>query len=79
LTPLLLLLLLGTIDLGRMYADYVDLKHAARDGAGYGIVAPTDYTGMQNRVLAAGVPPARRGRRPAPAAARRSAARAWWR
>jgi Flp pilus assembly protein TadG len=55
-TPLLLLLLLGTIDLGRMYADYVDLKHAARDGAGYGILKPSDITGMKSRVLAAGVP-----------------------
>jgi hypothetical protein len=54
--PVLLLLLLGTIDLGRMYADYVDLKNAARDGAGYGILKPTDTAGMKSRVLAAGVP-----------------------
>jgi Flp pilus assembly protein TadG len=56
LTPLILLILLGTIDLGRMYADYVDLKHAARDGAGYGILKPTDTAGMTSRVLASGVP-----------------------
>lgn len=55
-TPLLLLILLGTIDLGRMYADYVDLKHGVRDGAGYGILKPTDKTGMKAAVLAAGVP-----------------------
>jgi len=55
-SPVLLLLLLGTIDLGRMYADYVGLKNAARDGAGYGILKPTDTAGMESRVLAAGVP-----------------------
>ena len=56
LTPVLLLILLGTIDLGRLYANYVDLKHAARDGAGYGLLKPTDTAGMKSRVLAAGVP-----------------------
>jgi Flp pilus assembly protein TadG len=56
LTPLALLLLLGTIDLGRLYANYVDLKHAARDGAGYGLIKPTDTAGMKSHVLAAGVP-----------------------
>ena len=54
--PMLLLLLLGTVDLGRAYADYVALKNAARDGAGYGILKPTDTAGMTSRVLAAGVP-----------------------
>jgi Flp pilus assembly protein TadG len=54
--PLLLLILLGTIDLGRAYANYVDLKNAARDGAGYGILKPSDTAGMKSRVLAAGVP-----------------------
>src|SRR5262245_41084986 len=55
-TPVLLLILLGTVDLGRAYADYVDLKNAARDGAGYGILKPADTAGMESRVLAAGVP-----------------------
>jgi Flp pilus assembly protein TadG len=54
--PLLLMILLGTIDLGRMYADYVDLKNGARDGAGYGLLKPTDTAGMKAAVLAAGVP-----------------------
>jgi Flp pilus assembly protein TadG len=54
--PLLLLLLLGTIDLGRMYADYVDLKGAVRDGAGYGQLAPSDTAGMISRVSRHGVP-----------------------
>ena len=55
-TPLALLLLLGTIDLGRLYADYIDLKQGAREGAGYGLIKPTDSAGMKSRVLAAGVP-----------------------
>ncbi len=55
-TPVLLLLLLGVIDLGRLYADYVDLKNGARDGAGYGILKPSDTTGMKSRVLSSGVP-----------------------
>ncbi|MEA2525179.1 MAG: hypothetical protein QOF73_2406 [Thermomicrobiales bacterium] len=54
--PVLLLLTLGVLDLGRLYADYVDLKTAARDGAGYGMMHPTDTAGMKSRVLGAGVP-----------------------
>jgi Flp pilus assembly protein TadG len=55
-TPLFLLILLGTIDLGRMYNDYVDLKNGARDGAGYGMLRPTDTDGIKAAVLASGVP-----------------------
>lgn len=54
--PLLLLLLLGTIDLGRLYADYTDLKGAVREGAGYGAYHPTDSAGIRARVLNHGVP-----------------------
>ncbi len=54
--PLLLLILLGTIDLGRLYADYTDLKGAVREGAGYGAYRPTDSAGIRARVLNHGVP-----------------------
>ena len=54
--PVLLLILLGTIDLGRMYADYIDLKAGVRDGAGYGQLSPNDTSGIRTRVLHAGVP-----------------------
>ena len=54
--PILCLLLLGTIDLGRMYFDYIDLKAGARNGAGYGTLKPDDTAGMENRVLNSGVP-----------------------
>jgi Flp pilus assembly protein TadG len=56
LTPVLCLIMLGTIDLGRMYFTYTDLKAASRNGARYGALAPTDYAGMQSRVLSSGVP-----------------------
>lgn len=54
--PLLLLLLLGTVDLGRLYADYTDLKGAVREGAGYGAYHPNDSAGIRARVLNHGVP-----------------------
>jgi Flp pilus assembly protein TadG len=54
--PLMLLLMLGTIDLGRMFFDYVELRNAVREGAGYGARMPGDTTGMRARVLAHGVP-----------------------
>lgn len=54
--PLLLLLLLGTIDLGRMFVDYVQMRNAAFRGARYGMTAPDDTAGIRDRVQAHGVP-----------------------
>jgi Flp pilus assembly protein TadG len=54
--PVMCLLMLGTIDLGRVYFDFVDLKAGARNGAGYGTLKPTDTAGMTSRVLSSGVP-----------------------
>src|SRR6266542_3411699 len=34
--PFLLLIMLGTIDMGRMFFDYVDLRSAAVEGAQWG-------------------------------------------
>jgi Flp pilus assembly protein TadG len=48
--PLLLLLLLGTIDLGRMFYYTVQLHNAVREGAGYGAHFPSDTSGMKSRV-----------------------------
>jgi len=45
------LLLLGTIDLGRLCEDYTDLKGAVRDGAGYGAYHPKDTAGIRARVV----------------------------
>ena len=33
--PVLLLILLGTVDLGRMFFDYIEMRNAAREAAGY--------------------------------------------
>jgi Flp pilus assembly protein TadG len=54
--PLLLLLMLGTIDIGRAFFDYVQIRNAAREGAGYGAHFPTDTAGIQTRVTRHGVP-----------------------
>lgn len=54
--PLLLLLLLGTVDLGQMFFYEVQLRNAVREGAGYGAHFPTDTSGMTSRALAHGVP-----------------------
>lgn len=54
--PVILLIMLGTIDLGRMYASYIDLKGAVREGTGYGQLHPTDTAGIRTRTLNAGVP-----------------------
>jgi len=54
--PLLLMTLLGTIDVGRLFFDYVDLRHAATEGATYGSRHPTDQTGIGLTVTHSGVP-----------------------
>ena len=55
-TPLLLLLMLGTIDIGRVFFDYVQLRNAVREGAGYGARMPTDTAGITLRVNRHGIP-----------------------
>jgi Flp pilus assembly protein TadG len=54
--PLLLLLMLGTIDIGRVFFDYVQLRNAVREGAGYGARMPTDTAGIRDRVTRHGIP-----------------------
>lgn len=55
--PALLLILLGTIDMGRMFFDYIELRSAVVDGAAYAARNPTDITGIKNETTGAGVPP----------------------
>lgn len=45
-TPFLLLLLIGVIDFGRAFYDSIELENAARAGAQYGAINPTDTAGM---------------------------------
>jgi hypothetical protein len=49
--PLLLLILLGAVDLGRIYHTYVTITNAAREGARYGTTHPTDTSGIQTSAL----------------------------
>lgn len=50
LLPLLLLLMIGLLDLGRAYYVIVALRDAADEGASYASIAPTDVSGVQARV-----------------------------
>ncbi|HEY8447353.1 MAG TPA: TadE/TadG family type IV pilus assembly protein [Thermomicrobiales bacterium] len=49
--PILLLLLLGTLDLGRVFFEYIELRNAVREGASYGARNPNDESGIRARVL----------------------------
>lgn len=54
--PLLLLILLGTIDMGRVFFDYIDMRQAAIEGATYGARKPTDTAGIVAAATAHGLP-----------------------
>jgi Flp pilus assembly protein TadG len=53
--PLLLLLCLATLDLGRVFFDYIQLRQAVREGAGYASRNPSDSTGITQAVTDAGI------------------------
>ncbi len=46
----LMMLLAGTIDLGRAFFTWLALRDAAQEGASYGSFKPADIAGIQNRV-----------------------------
>jgi Flp pilus assembly protein TadG len=46
--PLLLLLLVGALDLGRLFYTYIGVVDGAREGASYAMTHPTDVTGITN-------------------------------
>ena|SRR5947208_1402300 len=52
LLPVLMLVLFGILDLGRLFFAAITITNAARDGARYGIEHPTDLSGIQARVQA---------------------------
>lgn len=54
--PVVLLLMLGTIDLGRCFFDYIEIRNAAFEGARYGARNPSDTAGIESLVRAHGVP-----------------------
>ena len=52
LLPVLMLILIGTLDLGRLLDAYVVMTNAAREGARYGAGHPTDIPGIENKTIA---------------------------
>lgn len=47
--PLLLLIMLGTLDIGQVFIDYVTMRNAVREAASYGARNPADVGGMRDR------------------------------
>jgi Flp pilus assembly protein TadG len=54
--PFLMLIMLGTIDLGRMFFDYIDMRSAVVDGAHYAARNPTNIAGIETTTKETGVP-----------------------
>ncbi|MEA2530922.1 MAG: hypothetical protein QOG89_2566 [Thermomicrobiales bacterium] len=54
--PLLMLILLGTLDLGQVFFDYIQLRGAVVEGASYGARNPTNTAGITTAVTDSGVP-----------------------
>jgi Flp pilus assembly protein TadG len=54
--PILMMIMLGTIDLGRMFFDYIDLRGAVVDGAQFGARNPTNMGGIVSATKETGVP-----------------------
>lgn len=46
--PILLLVVVGTIEVARIFLIYVNVSNAAREASRYGMVNPTDTTGINN-------------------------------
>ena len=60
LLPVLLMILVGIVDIGRAYYSYIQLTNAAREGARYAVSHPTDNPGAKqaavNAATSSGVP-----------------------
>lgn len=48
--PLMLLIMLGTLDIGQVFIDYVQLRNACREAASFGARNPTKTPQIINRV-----------------------------
>ena len=46
--PVLLLLLLGTVDVGRVFFDYIEMRNAVSEGATYASRHPTDTAQVEH-------------------------------
>ncbi|MEA3345829.1 MAG: TadE family protein [Chloroflexota bacterium] len=51
LLPILMIILTGVVDLGRAFNAYITITNAAREGARYGSLNPTDTNGIKARVM----------------------------
>jgi Flp pilus assembly protein TadG len=51
LLPLILLILFGIVDLGRVFNAYIVIANASREGANYATSHPADITNIRNHVL----------------------------
>lgn len=49
--PVMLLIMAGTLDIGQVFIDYVELRNACREGVSYAARNPTDYVAIENRVF----------------------------
>ncbi len=54
--PLLLLFLLGTLDVGRAFFDYIQMRNAVVEGATFGQRQPFDTGGIVNAARVHGMP-----------------------
>lgn len=54
--PIMLLIMLGTIDLGRAFFDYIEMRNAVREGAAYAARSFNDTAGIRQRITDHGVP-----------------------
>lgn len=52
LLPLLLLIVFGVLDLGRLFHAYITITNSAREGARYGSFDPSDVAGIQGAARA---------------------------
>jgi hypothetical protein len=50
LMPILILLIIGIVDLGRAYSSYIVITNASREGARYASRFPHHWAGIQNAV-----------------------------
>jgi Flp pilus assembly protein TadG len=57
--PVLFLILMGIFDMGRATFSYSALQNAAREGARFGVIHPTDSAGIEAKVrsMAVGLDP----------------------
>ncbi len=54
--PVLLLILLGTVDLGRMFFDYIEMRNAAREAAGWVSRHPDELAAARAKATGHGLP-----------------------